>query len=61
VGSGSVAWAETPDDGQEEPETEAHAAVDESFAVRRLRRWLAGMFGGTPEHDDEPPKHEPSD
>ena len=28
--------------------TEAHGAVDEAFASRRLRRWLKGMFGGEP-------------
>jgi hypothetical protein len=43
----SVLWVETPDDEQDEtPNAEAH--VDESFAVRRLRRWLKGMFGGAP-------------
>jgi hypothetical protein len=45
--SGSVLWAEAPDeDHDDEPESEAH--VDESFAARRLRRWLKGMFGGKP-------------
>lgn len=48
----SVLWAETPDDERDETETEAHGAVDESFAVRRLRRWLRGMFGGAPEPED---------
>jgi hypothetical protein len=53
-------WAETPeDDGDESDETEAHGEVDESFAVRRLRRWLTGMFGGAPEPADEPPKQAP--
>jgi hypothetical protein len=60
VGGGSVLWAETPDDERDEAEAEAHGAVDESFAVRRLRRWLSGMFGGAPERDDEPPKEEPT-
>jgi hypothetical protein len=56
MGSGAVLWAETPD----EEEVEAHdAEVDESFAARRLRRWLAGMFGGKPPHQDEPPEGEP--
>jgi len=44
---GAVVWAETPDeeqDGAIEPET--HGGVDETFASRRLRRWLKGMFGG---------------
>ena len=46
---GAVLWAETPDeDGDEAPESEAHGDVDESFAARRLRRWIKGMFGGEP-------------
>ena len=45
--SGSVLWADVPDDDRDdEPEAEAH--VDDSFAARRLRRWLKGMFGGKP-------------
>jgi hypothetical protein len=48
--SGSVLWAEAPDDdGREEasePDTQAH--VDETFAARRLQRWIKGMFGGKP-------------
>jgi hypothetical protein len=54
VGGGSVVWAETPDDERDDNDTEAHGAVDESFAVRRLRRWLGGMFGGKPKPEDEP-------
>ena len=47
--SGAVLWAETPnEDGDEQPDSEAHGEVDESFAARRLRRWLKGMFGGKP-------------
>jgi hypothetical protein len=47
MSGGSVLWAETPDeDGEEAPESEAHGDVDESFAARRLRRWIKGMFGG---------------
>ena len=49
--SGSVLWAETPDeDGGDEatPDCEAHGDVDDTFAARRLRRWLRGMFGGEP-------------
>ncbi len=43
----SVLWAETPDEDREDtPDAEAHGEVDESFAARRLRRWLKGMFGG---------------
>jgi hypothetical protein len=48
-------WAETPDeDRDDEPESEAH--VDDTFAARRLRRWLKGMFGGKPPaaEPDEP-------
>jgi hypothetical protein len=49
MGGGSVLWAETPnEDNDETPESEAHGDVDESFAARRLRRWLKGMFGGRP-------------
>ncbi|TML61715.1 MAG: hypothetical protein E6G18_02625 [Actinobacteria bacterium] len=44
---GAVVWAESSDDDRVEPaETEAHGEVDETFASRRLRRWLRGMFGG---------------
>jgi hypothetical protein len=53
--SGAVLWAETPDE-DETPDCEAHGGVDETFAARRLRRWLKGMFGGKPaaELEDEP-------
>ena len=55
MGGGSVLWAEAPDEngGDEAPESEAHGELDESFAARRLRRWIRGMFGGQPKH--EPP------
>ena len=57
MGGGSVLWAETPDDEREDKlDCEAHGAVDETIAVRRLRRWLKGMFGGQPaaaEREDE--------
>jgi hypothetical protein len=43
---GSVLWAEAPEDEGDEAETEAHGEVDETFASRKLRRWLKGMFGG---------------
>jgi hypothetical protein len=48
MSGGSVLWAEAPDEdgGEETAESEAHGDVDESFAARRLRRWLRGMFGG---------------
>ena len=43
----AVVWTKVPeDDGGDGEETEAHGAVDETFASRRLRRWLKGMFGG---------------
>jgi hypothetical protein len=49
MSGGSVLWAETPDEDREEaPESEAHGDVDDSFAARRLRRWIKGMFGGEP-------------
>ena len=52
--SGAV-WAEASDDDRDEAvETEAHGKVDETFASRRLKRWLKGMFGG-PGPEDEPP------
>jgi hypothetical protein len=55
---GAVFWAETPEDEGDEAETEAHGEVDETFASRKLRRWLKGMFGGGPPAakppDDEP-------
>ena len=47
MAGGSVVWAQAPDD-EDGPEAEAHGDVDESFAARRLRRWLKGMFGGKP-------------
>jgi hypothetical protein len=56
---GGVVWAEAPDDdGDEAADTEAHGEVDETFASRRLRRWLQGMFGGgqaveTPADDEQ--------
>jgi hypothetical protein len=45
---GAVVWAEAPEDEGGDAETEAHGEVDETFASRRLRRWLKGMFGGGP-------------
>jgi hypothetical protein len=44
---GAVLWAETPDEERgETSEPETQAEVDDTFAVRRLRRWIKGMFGG---------------
>jgi hypothetical protein len=56
---GAVVWAEASDDDRDEPtDTQAHGEVDETFAARRLRRWLRGMFGGgqaaeTPGDDEQ--------
>ncbi len=47
MGGRSVARAEPPDDDADDrPETEAHRALEDAAAQRRLRRWLKGMFGG---------------
>lgn len=60
MSGGSVLWAETPDDDREEtPEAEAHGEVDESFAARRLRRWIKGMFGGAAKRADEETRGNP--
>jgi hypothetical protein len=59
VGGADVVWAETPDEDRDEPEAEAHGDVDESFAARRLRRWLKGMFGGRPTPPAEGASGEP--
>ena len=42
----AAVWAKTPDDKDAALEIEAHGKVDETFASRKLRRWLKGMFGG---------------
>jgi hypothetical protein len=48
-------WAEASDEEEgEEPTEQRPGDVDESFAARRLRRWLQGMFGGPPRKRDEP-------
>jgi hypothetical protein len=52
----SVLWSETPDQDREEAERPDAAEVDDTFAERRLRRWIKGMFGGKPKEDDEPPE-----
>jgi len=61
MSDGSVLWAEPfEEEGDGTPETEAHsAAVDETFAKRRLRRWLKGMFGGEPESEAREPLDDP--
>ena len=57
----AVVWTKVPeDDAGDGEETEAHGAVDETFASRRLRRWLKGMFGGAPT-PEEPPAREAED
>jgi hypothetical protein len=49
----AVLWAESSDDSADEgAETEAHGEIDETFAARRLGRWLRGMFGGKTADDD---------
>jgi|1185.fasta_scaffold379338_3 hypothetical protein len=64
MGSGSVLWAETPDEegADNGAECEAHGDVDETFAARRLRRWIKGMFGGATSaaEPDEPGREEDS-
>jgi hypothetical protein len=60
---GSVLWAEPPEEenGGDGQDTVAHGDVDESFAARRLRRWLKGMFGGeSAAEPDEPGREEDS-
>jgi hypothetical protein len=60
MGHAAVLWAESSDDDRDKADdTEAHGAVDETFAERRLRRWLRGMFGGKLERQD--PGDEPGD
>jgi hypothetical protein len=55
MGSAPLLWTEASDDDRDKAEdTEAHGSVDETFAERRLRRWLKGMFGGRQERQDEP-------
>jgi hypothetical protein len=49
----AVLWAESSGDATDEDgETEAHGEIDETFAARRLGRWLRGMFGGKTADDD---------
>jgi hypothetical protein len=54
MGNASVLWTEASDDDRHKAadDTEAHGSVDATFAERRLRRWLKGMFGGRPEQDE---------
>jgi hypothetical protein len=56
---GAVVWAEASDgDGDEAADAETHGEVDETFASRRLRRWLRGMFGGGQALEKPPPEQE---
>jgi len=57
--SHSLLWAEASEDGNDTEETEAHGAVDASFPVRRLRRWIAGMFGAEQAVEPESPQEQP--
>jgi hypothetical protein len=61
MGGGSVLWAEVPDeDGDDTTPPDEPGEVDDSFAARRLRRWLKGMFGGKPAAaEPEEPGREP--
>jgi hypothetical protein len=61
MSGGAVLWAEIPDEAGDQAEVEAHGELDESFAARRLRRWIKGMFGGKPKPAAEPeePGREP--
>jgi hypothetical protein len=57
MAGGSYLWAEAPpeEDGDDDgAEAEAHGDLDESFAARRLRRWIKGMFGGPQKQAAEP-------
>jgi hypothetical protein len=49
----SVLWSEGPEENRAESERPDAAEVDDSFAQRRLRRWIKGMFGGTPKEEDD--------
>jgi hypothetical protein len=62
VGGNSLLWAEAPDeDGDAAAEDNVEADVDDSFAARRLRRWIRGMFGGPPAAEPEEPGRETTD
>jgi hypothetical protein len=63
MSGGSVLWAETPDeDGGDQPaDAEPLGDVDESFAARRLRRWIKGMFGGESKQPGAERREEPGE
>ena len=57
MGGAAVLWTETPDEDRDEDtaaDRDAEAHIDESFAARRLRRWIKGMFGGKPAPEEDP-------
>lgn len=54
----SVVWSGSSEEDEEPPDAESQqpgGELDETFAARRLRRWLKGMFGGGPVDDPDPP------
>jgi hypothetical protein len=63
VSDASVLWSDPSGEDEEAAEPESQQAggeLDETFATRRLRRWLKGMFGGPSSEEDEPPSETPS-
>jgi hypothetical protein len=54
----AAVWAKAPDDKDDALEIEAHGKVDETFATRKLRRWLKGMFGGGAATTETPAENE---
>lgn len=53
----SVVWSGSSGEDEESADAEPQqprGEVDETFAARRLRRWLKGMFGGGPVNGSEP-------
>jgi hypothetical protein len=49
----SVVWAEPPEgESAEVAQDEKAGELDESLAMRRLKRWLSGMFGSPREPDE---------
>jgi hypothetical protein len=62
MGGGAVVWAEAPDeDGGDATQPDEPGEVDDSFAARRLRRWLKGMFGGQPAAERPAPDSGPGE
>jgi hypothetical protein len=53
--SDAVLWAQPPENDEvDDEQDETLGEVDETFAARRLRRWLQGMFGPAPNEPQEP-------